>query len=233
MLARVANALPSAFESVSTLLDTVNGGELISMQVLHVAVQCVLAVLAVLAVARPPGALPKPLVVIQAVFGVFDVAMRLGLSLARGEMPDIAQLAIEVSAHIGTLQAASRREARPPDVGVTRPFSPGMSTPPSPESKPSPWLPFVLSVVMGAAPGLFALGRYTRDVEDLRARDAELRGQVADLRAWKEATGATLAEMKADTKATREDVAAIKQALMNAGAATLWPPSASASSRTR
>ncbi|PTL79101.1 hypothetical protein [Vitiosangium sp. GDMCC 1.1324] len=102
-----------------------------------------------------------------------------------------------------------------------------MSTP-SPASEPrlSPWIPFALSVALGAAPGLFALGRYSRDVDDLR-------GQVAELRAWKEATGATLAEMKADTKATREDVAAIKQALMNAGAATLWPPSASASSRAR
>jgi len=84
------------------------------------------------------------------------------------------------------------------------------------DSKPSPWLPFVLSVVMGAAPGLFALGRYSRDVE-------ELRGQVAELRAWKEATGATLAEMRTDTRGTREDVAAIKAALMAAGAPSLWP----------
>jgi hypothetical protein len=91
-----------------------------------------------------------------------------------------------------------------------------MSASPSPLT---PWLPFALSVVLGAAPGLFALGRYSRDVEDLRA-------SVAELRAWKEATGATLAEMRTDTKATREDVTAIKQALMNAGASSLWPTTA-------
>lgn len=83
-------------------------------------------------------------------------------------------------------------------------------------SAPPGWLAFAASVALGAAPGLFAVGRYSGAVDDLRE-------QVAELRAWKESTRETLAEMKTDAKATRQGVEALQGAFMSAGVRSMVP----------